>query len=241
MSTVRRFWIEFDLPANGSYCQWPPLEQGVGVTGYDARDCLTLVAALAHGGSLPPVRRITVDVSLAEPLPVNPPFVGVPVWRGVWYPADNLRTGPTLRSVSRTGEHFDLPTPIAAPLGRARASETLGAQATWWDEIPHIGGLLWPLVWMHSARYCASMPTAAPVVRGNVARDSAYALMMREALDFMITWHPTPAEWSDPTEIRFDDQQQLDDYLQAFRDYLFEDRPEPIYPTGRIHPPEIRA
>ncbi|MFB8279973.1 hypothetical protein [Nocardia colli] len=239
MSTLRRFWIEFDL--DGSFSGWPPLEKGVGVTGYDARDCMTLVAALAVGAPLPPVRRITVDISLAEPLPVNPPFLGVPVWRGVWYPADNLRAGPTLHSVSLAGQHFDLPTPISAPLHRARAGETLGAQTTWWDEIPHIQGLLWPLVDLHSAQYCASMPNAAPVIRDTVARDSAYATMMREALDFMITWHPTPDEWSDPTNIQFNDQHELDNYLQAFRDYLFEGRTAPIYPGGRQHlPPEIR-
>ncbi|MFC9435218.1 hypothetical protein [Nocardia sp. NPDC057030] len=237
---MRRFWIEFDL--DGSYCAWPPLAQGVGVTGYDARDCLTLVAAIVRDGPLPPVRRITVDISLAEPLPVNPPHLGVPVWRGVWYPADNLSAGPTLRSVGRTGEHFDFPAPISAPPRRPRASETLGAQTTWWDEIPHIRGLLWPLVQLHSARYCASMPMAAPVIRDTVARDSAYATMLRDALDFMIAWHPTPDEWSDPTGIRFDDQQELDDYLQAFRDYLFGGRADPIYPAGRNHPPpEIRA
>ncbi len=49
----------------------------------------------------------------------------------------------------------------------------------------------------------------------------------------MIAWHPTPDEWLDPTETRFADQQDLDEYLRAFRDYLFGDRPEPIYlPAG---------
>ncbi len=70
--------------------------QGVGVTGFDERDCLAMVAdLLPDDTALPPVRRITVDISLAEKLPVHPPTLGVPVWRGVWYPPMNLRTGPT--------------------------------------------------------------------------------------------------------------------------------------------------
>ncbi|MFE9581848.1 hypothetical protein ACFYO1_36110 [Nocardia sp. NPDC006044] len=228
MPVLRRFWIEFDLSGNGSYASWPLWERGVGVTGYDARDCLTLVAASANDGALPPVRRITVDVSLAETLPADPPFVGVPVWRGVWFPADNLRTGPILRSVGRIGRRADNPTPVPAAPRRAR---TIGAESWWWDEIPHIDALRWPLVQMHSDRYRASMPHAAPVVRDRVGKDSVYATMMRAAMDFMIAWQPTPDEWSDPTNVRFGDQQELAEYLRAFRDYLFGDRAEPIYPA----------
>ncbi|MFQ6397797.1 hypothetical protein ACLMAJ_30710 [Nocardia sp. KC 131] len=94
MPMVRRFWIEFDR-SRGSVLWWTG--PYAGVTGFDEQDCLAMVAdLLADGAELPPVRRIIVDVSLAEELPVNPLALGVPVWRGVWYPPVNLRTGPNL-------------------------------------------------------------------------------------------------------------------------------------------------
>lgn len=91
---VRRFWIEFER-GYPSALWW--VSSYAGVTGFDEQDCLGLVAdLLADDAELPPVRGITADVSLAEELPVNPRALGVPVWRGVWYPPVNLRTGPNL-------------------------------------------------------------------------------------------------------------------------------------------------
>ncbi|MFI7667266.1 hypothetical protein [Nocardia sp. NPDC049526] len=100
MPVVRRFWIEFDRD-RGSVLWW--IRPYAGVTGFDEQDCLAMVAdLLPDDAELPPVRGITVDVSLAEELPVNPLALGVPVWRGVWYPPVNLRTGPNLtRRLSR--------------------------------------------------------------------------------------------------------------------------------------------
>ncbi|WP_406234211.1 hypothetical protein [Nocardia sp. NBC_01009] len=226
MTTVRRFWIEFDPQE----CSDARFRQGVGVTGFDVRDCLSMVADLVPDGLLPPVHRITVDISLAEPLPVNPRHLGVPVWRGVWYPPVNLETGPTL-SIDRRGAPCDYPTPVTQSPPR-RASETMRTKATWWDEIPHIDGLLWPPVIMHRAEYGRGMRLSAPALRDVCATDSTYGDMVREALDFMIAWRPTPDEWFDPTETRFADQRDLDEYLRAFRAYLFGTRPEPIYPPG---------
>ncbi|MEU2258332.1 hypothetical protein [Nocardia xishanensis] len=227
MTTARRFWIEFDPQECPDARFW----QGVGVTGIDVRDCLSMVADLVLDGLLPPVLRITADISLAEPLPVNPPLLGVPVWRGVWYPPVNLGTGPTL-SIDRRGAPFDYPTPVTESRRRTRASEYLRAKTTWWDEIPHIDGLLWPLVDIHRAERGRGMRHYAPALRDAFARDPTYGDMVREALDYMIAWRPTPDEWFDPTEARFADQRELDEYLRAFRDYLFGSRPEPIYLRG---------
>ncbi len=165
MTTLRRFWIEFD-PA-----EYPGgwLGPGIGVTGFDVRDCLSMIADLIPDGKLPPVRRITVDISLAEPLPLNPRYLGVSVWRGIWYPPVNVGTGPIL-SIDRRGVPRDYPTPVTASRRRARARETL--RTTWWDEIPHIDGLLWPLVDMHHAErrggmrlYARRCVTPAPRIR----------------------------------------------------------------------------
>ncbi|WP_109530210.1 MULTISPECIES: hypothetical protein [Nocardia] len=223
MATLRRFWIELDLPA----LSW--LGQGIGVTAFDVRDCLSMVAELFGDEPMPPVRRITVDISLAEPPSVSRRYLGVSVWRGVWYPPQNLETGPN-RDIDRRGAPVDYPTPVTQR--RVRASETLRTKNTWWDEIPHIGNLLWPLVQMHNAENARRMRYDAPHVRTHCVADPTYGYMLREALDFMIAWQPTPDEWFDPTGIRFADQRDLEEYLRAFRDYVSGDRPEPIYPPG---------
>jgi hypothetical protein len=70
----------------------------------------------------------------------------------------------------------------------------------------------------------------APALCAACATEPTYGGMVREALDYMIAWRPTPNEWFDPTETRLADQRELDEYLRAFRDYLFGTRPEPIYP-----------
>lgn len=93
MPMVRRFWIEFDRDHRSALWWTSPY---AGVTGFDEQDCLAMVADLLHGAELPPVYRITADVSLNQELPVNPLALGVPVWRGVWYPPVNLKTGPNL-------------------------------------------------------------------------------------------------------------------------------------------------
>lgn len=109
----------------------------------------------------------------------------------------------------------------------------------WWDEIPHIERLLWPIVYMHSAEFGDEMWRSAPELRTSLASNPEYRSMVREALDFVIARGPTPQEWFDPTFIWFFDQQELNEYLQAFHDYLFGDRPEPIYPPDNERlPPE---
>jgi hypothetical protein len=230
MTTMRRFWIEFDPQKNYDARFW----QGAGVTGIDARDCLSMVAALFPDGVLPTVHRITVDISLAEPLPVNPRFLGVPAWRGVWYPPANLETGPT-RAIDRRGAPAVYPAPVTASRGRVRACETRPEAFTWWDEIPHIHRLRWALVAMHRAEHCRGMRHHASALRDACGADPTQEWLMREALDYMIAWHPTPDEWFDPTEVRFADQQELDEYLRGFRDYVLGDRPEPVTvsPTAR--------
>ncbi|WP_328393301.1 hypothetical protein [Nocardia sp. NBC_00416] len=229
MSGVRRFWIEFDQGKDQPYL--PILSPGVGVTGFDVRDCLSMVTDLVGDEPLPPVRRITVDISLAEPLPLNPRHLGVPVWRGVWYPPVNLRTGP-IRTIDRTGAPCDSTTPVTASRHRTRTDETL--RTTWWDEIPHIDALWWPLVGMHCG---GRMRYHAPDLRDTCATDPTYGILLREALDYMIARRPTPEEWFDPTGIRFADERELGEYLRAFLDYLVGTRPEPIYlpPVSGFH------
>ncbi|MFC4128278.1 hypothetical protein [Nocardia rhizosphaerae] len=226
MTMPRRYWIEFDIQHDSDARLW----HGVGVTGFDVPDCLSMVAELFRIGPLPPVRRVTADISLAEPLPVNL-GLGVPVWRGVWYPPVNLETGPT-RSIDRRAAPSRYPAPVA-DLPGARGGANSRAEHTWWDEIPYIRGLRWPLMDSHSATYVGGFRLRVQQMRTAYGKDPTLGDMVRDALDFMIAWRPTPDDWFDPTGIRFADQRQLDEYLQAFRDFLFGDRAEPIDPPGR--------
>jgi hypothetical protein len=95
--TVRRFWIEFDLPPLDDLLREPGsgligLYRGVGVTGFDLADCVWMVRDLLPASALPPVNRIVPDISLAGFTPPAGLGLGVPVWRGVWYPPANLGT-----------------------------------------------------------------------------------------------------------------------------------------------------
>ncbi len=101
-----RLWLEFDLagrrpgPAapgtvtlDGGDPLWRALSLGVGVTGYDEADCLTLVETWASS-PLPPVKTLTRDPD-PDDLPVTTGG-SVMVWRGVWFPSGNLGSGPLI-------------------------------------------------------------------------------------------------------------------------------------------------
>src|SRR5260370_41415156 len=80
---VRRFWFEFDLPSRESQREsaLACLSLGVGVTGFDAADCLWMIRDLLPAGGLPPIRALTPDVSLVEFAP-RVIGLGVAVWGG---------------------------------------------------------------------------------------------------------------------------------------------------------------
>ncbi|MBF6547277.1 hypothetical protein [Nocardia brasiliensis] len=231
MAMVRRFWIEFELPERPDSV-FMQLRDGVGVTGFDERDCLSMAADLVYDGSpLPPVRRVIADISLAEPLPVRPYALGVPVWRGVWFPPKNLETGAIWRSPD-----FDRLRELGAssvePSPPMRASDTLRTKNLWWNDIPQIDNLLWPIVYVHYAA-CADMSGRfAAGVRDNIAASPAYGSRVREALDYIIERGTTPDEWCDPTGVVFADRAELAAYLTDYRDYLFGGQPEPEYLSG---------
>ncbi|MFQ6331646.1 hypothetical protein ACLMAL_36760 [Nocardia sp. CWNU-33] len=243
MPTVRRFWIEFDLGSGRFF--WPRLSQGVGVTGFDERDCLSMVADLLPDDTeLPPMRHITVDVSLAEELPVNPPTLGVPVWRGIWYPPSNLWTGPMWRprGVGRNPAAPDSsPERLTDSPTQPGASMRPDPLPEWWDEIPHVDSLLWPVGKMPYTHLGDQMWRYAPELRFAIINEPSYGDMVREALDYVIARSPAPSDWFDPNTTTFLDQQQQDEYLRTFRDYLFGHHPYPIYPPRKRLPPDAET
>lgn len=103
---LARYWFEFefddaDLPPtdavvlDGGTVRYRLLGSGAGVTGYDEADCKRLLTALVsdYREDLPRLKRVVRDVNVPD-LHLDPRFIGVPAWRGVWYPALN-RAAPS--------------------------------------------------------------------------------------------------------------------------------------------------
>ncbi|GAA4244354.1 hypothetical protein GCM10022255_007100 [Dactylosporangium darangshiense] len=89
---MHRYWLYFDISA--SYPRaWPPV---AGVTGHDVDDCVEILRH-RYGMHVPPVTKVVEDPDLTDfqpgALPGGWTTLGVPVWRGVWYPPENI-TGP---------------------------------------------------------------------------------------------------------------------------------------------------
>ena len=100
-ANLLRCWVEFDLTADapepaapgtvsldGGTFRYRILSGGIGVTGYDEADCLSLIEDLLDGQELPPIVRPERDVNV-DALGIAD-RAGVPVWRGVWFPRFNL-------------------------------------------------------------------------------------------------------------------------------------------------------
>jgi hypothetical protein len=128
LPTVRRFWFEFDLPSPGPEGEpaYACLSLGVGVTGFDVADCLWMIRDLLPAVSLPPTRTVTPDVSLAEFAPCMI-GLGVLVWRGVWFPGDNLRTSGVWR-------------PLGAPRAINPSIWVPNPPGTWADDFAAVRG-----------------------------------------------------------------------------------------------------
>ena len=107
---LTRYWFEFDLtsitpaPApdgvvvlDGGSAAYNFCARGVGVTGYDERDCLSIIADLLDPENTPPVTRVSADIDVSA-LGFEPRQLGVSAWRGVWYPPMNLNAPATDKS-----------------------------------------------------------------------------------------------------------------------------------------------
>jgi len=85
---LRRYWFEFDpsqSPAPAAVS-----ELGCGVTAYDYEDALTLMKENVFGdGDLPPIQNVVedIDISALDEERVRSK-IGIPVFRGVWFPAE---------------------------------------------------------------------------------------------------------------------------------------------------------
>lgn len=98
---VRRYWFEFDFSDGERSYGWFFLPaHGCGITARDYDDALRIMRRfLLRGEGFPKFSRVVedVDVSTLDSKHVLP-NAGVPVWRGVWYPAYNMWWGPYVGS-----------------------------------------------------------------------------------------------------------------------------------------------
>jgi hypothetical protein len=81
---LRRFWIEFEKDKDDPWRHG----LGFGVTAYDAKDALSLLAeSICKESKFPVVRKMIsdVDVSTLDQGHVIPNMES-PIWRGIWYP-----------------------------------------------------------------------------------------------------------------------------------------------------------
>ena len=95
-SGLIRFWFEFDFPKPRlSHDYYIPADGCCGITAFDYDDALKIMRRfMLRDEETPIFRRVieNVDVSTIENENAHR-NLGVPVWRGVWYPEYNLWQG----------------------------------------------------------------------------------------------------------------------------------------------------
>ena len=90
---LRRYWFEFDFSRPDARifdCQ-----PECGVTAYDYEDAINLMKESVFADSdLPPIRTVVedIDISKLDGRHVRP-NMGIPVFRGVWFPKELSKSG----------------------------------------------------------------------------------------------------------------------------------------------------
>jgi len=87
---LTRYWIEFDTSTHQLRLEATRVGVGLGcsVTAYSYDDALYLLQSrLFRDTPIPPILKVAenVDVSTLDPGHVRP-NMGVPIWRGIWFP-----------------------------------------------------------------------------------------------------------------------------------------------------------
>jgi hypothetical protein len=115
---VRRYWLRFDISAIYP-AGWPPV---VGVTGYSLDDCVEIVTRRYGRCGVARLTRVEPDPDLSTfergSVPLGLPL-GVPVWRGIWYPPENLAGPEPTRSKASSGRvnQSTVPHPLMPRVG----------------------------------------------------------------------------------------------------------------------------
>ncbi|MGK8501293.1 hypothetical protein [Nocardia asiatica] len=83
------------------------------------------------------------------------------------------------------------PKPLTNSTAQARAGVRPDPLPQWWDEIPHVDSLLWPVGNMPYTHLGDQMWRYAPELRTAIIKEPSYGDMVREALDYVIARRPT--------------------------------------------------
>lgn len=110
----------------------------------------------------------------------------------------------------------------------------------WVEKIPHIsdGGVLWAVRGIHMVEFYNDFDEQAPKLREQARKHPESMESKREAYEYLLEHTPSPRQWGNWTDTPFCTTAQLHEYLQAFYDYVFGDRPEPIEPPSNEEPCE---
>lgn len=96
------------------------------------------------------------------------------------------------------------------------------------DQIPNIGRERWSILYVHDVE--GDFEQDAPRIRELVRTNAESRARIQQAYDYLLAHVPSTRDWASATSTPFCTREQLREYLQAFHDYIFGDRPEPITP-----------
>jgi hypothetical protein len=102
MCSLRRYWFEFDFSDGEHSYGWRYLPAyGCGITAYDQADALGIMRVfLLRDEGWPRFTAVIVDIDVSTIAHAHVRSnMGVPVWRGVWYPRINLSYGPYIGEI----------------------------------------------------------------------------------------------------------------------------------------------
>jgi hypothetical protein len=110
----------------------------------------------------------------------------------------------------------------------------------WEKQIPHIedGNVRWAVLYIHNVEEYWDFERWAEEIRETCRKDPERREKYEEAYRYLVEHTPSTREWSESTHTPFCGRAQLHEYLKAFYDYVFGDRPEPIEPPSNEEPCE---
>lgn len=86
---LRRYWFEFDISDQDlqRYSTYSGLRRGCGVTAYNYEGALLLLdQQIFRGDPTPRIQRVVENVDVLSLDEHILPNIGVPIWRGIWFP-----------------------------------------------------------------------------------------------------------------------------------------------------------
>lgn len=111
---------------------------------------------------------------------------------------------------------------------------------SWKDRIPNIedGNVRWAVLWVHDVEAYYDFEKSAAQIRETARTNPERRAAYLQSYEYLLEHVPTTREWIGTTSTPFCTREQLREYLQAFTDYVFGERPTPIVPPENDEPCE---